>query len=70
MGSLKHADHTRSERGDALLAAAMPKKRPEAKQEPTRRFAQWLASPEGQAAIGCYEVKGKQLFHPSAAVPK
>ena len=35
-----------------------------------QRFAQWLVSPEGQAAIGGYEVAGEQLFHPSAAVPK
>jgi tungstate transport system substrate-binding protein len=47
-----------------------PKKHPEAKQEPARRFADWLASPEGQAAIGAYGVNGEQLFHPSAAAPK
>jgi tungstate transport system substrate-binding protein len=47
-----------------------PKKHPEAKREPARRFADWLASLEGQAAIGAYEVGGEQLFHPSAAAPK
>jgi tungstate transport system substrate-binding protein len=47
-----------------------PKKHPEAKQEAARRFADWLASAEGQAAIGAYRVDGKQLFHPSAAAPK
>jgi tungstate transport system substrate-binding protein len=47
-----------------------PKKHPEAKQAPARRFADWLASPDGQAAIGAYEVNGEQLFHPSAASPK
>jgi tungstate transport system substrate-binding protein len=47
-----------------------PKNHPEAKQEPARRFADWLASPEGQAAIGAYEVNGEQLFHASAAAPK
>jgi tungstate transport system substrate-binding protein len=47
-----------------------PKKHPEAKHQPARRFADWLASPEGQAAIGAYKVKGEQLFHPSAAAPK
>jgi tungstate transport system substrate-binding protein len=47
-----------------------PKKHPQAKQLPARRFADWLASPEGQAAIGAYEIKGQQLFHPSAAAPK
>jgi tungstate transport system substrate-binding protein len=40
------------------------------KQEPARRFADWLASPEGQTAIGAYDVKGEQLSHPSAAAPK
>lgn len=43
-----------------------PKKHPEAKQEPARRFADWLASPEGQAAIGDYKINGEALFHPSA----
>jgi tungstate transport system substrate-binding protein len=47
-----------------------PKKHPEAKHQPARRFADWLASPDGQATIGAYKVKGEQLFHPSAAAPK
>jgi tungstate transport system substrate-binding protein len=47
-----------------------PKKHPEAKQTPARRFADWLLSPEGQDAIGAYRVKGEQLFHPSAATPR
>ncbi len=47
-----------------------PKRHPEAKQQPARRFARWLVSPEGQAAIGGYKVKGEQLFHPSADAPK
>ena len=47
-----------------------PKKHPGAKQEPAHRFADWLVSPEGQAAIGAYKVDGEQLFHPSAAAPK
>lgn len=47
-----------------------PKKHPEAKQQLARRFADWLASPDDQAAIGAYKVKGEQLFHPSAAAPK
>jgi tungstate transport system substrate-binding protein len=47
-----------------------PKKHSEAKQEPARRFADWLASPEGQTAIGAYGVNGEQLFHPSADAPK
>jgi tungstate transport system substrate-binding protein len=47
-----------------------PKRHPEAKQQPARRFALWLVSPEGQAAIGGYKVEGEQLFHPSADAPK
>jgi tungstate transport system substrate-binding protein len=47
-----------------------PQKRPQAKQQPARHFADWLASPEGQAAIGAYRGDGEQPFHPSAAAPK
>lgn len=47
-----------------------PKKHPQAKQGPAHRFARWLVSPEGQAAIGGYKIRGEQLFHPSAAAPK
>jgi tungstate transport system substrate-binding protein len=47
-----------------------PIKHPEAKQEPARRFAGWLVSPKGQAAIGAYEINGEQLFHPSADAPR
>jgi tungstate transport system substrate-binding protein len=47
-----------------------PAKHPVPKQAAARRFAQWLVSPEGQAAIGAYQMEGEQLFHPSAARPK
>jgi tungstate transport system substrate-binding protein len=47
-----------------------PAKHPVPKQALAQRFAQWLLSPEGQAAIGAYKVDGEQLFHPSAAAPK
>jgi tungstate transport system substrate-binding protein len=47
-----------------------PAKHPVPKQALARRFAGWLVSPEGQAAIGAYKVDGEQLFHPSAAAPK
>lgn len=47
-----------------------PVKRPEAKQASARQFADWLTSPEGQTAIGAYEMDGEPLFHPSAAAPK
>lgn len=33
-------------------------------------FADWLVSPEGQQAIGAYQVDGQHLFNPSAASPK
>ena len=42
-----------------------PRNHPEAKQVPAHCFADWLASAEGQAAIGAYK-----LNHPSAAAPK
>jgi tungstate transport system substrate-binding protein len=47
-----------------------PAKHQVPKQALARRFALWLASPEGQAAIGAYKLAGEQLFHPSAAAPK
>ena len=33
-------------------------------------FANWLVSPEGQAAIGAYQVGGERLFNPSAGSPR
>jgi tungstate transport system substrate-binding protein len=47
-----------------------PAKHPVLKQALARLFAEWLLSPEGQAAIGAYKVGGEQLFHPSATTPK
>ncbi len=47
-----------------------PLKHPEAKGEPAQRFADWLTSADGQAAIGAYTLDGEQLFHPSADAPK
>jgi tungstate transport system substrate-binding protein len=47
-----------------------PAKHPVPKQALARRLAEWLVSPEGQAAIGAYKVDGEQLFHPSATTPK
>jgi tungstate transport system substrate-binding protein len=43
-----------------------PQTHPQAKQAPAHRFAAWLASPEGQAAIGGYMIAGQRLFHPEA----
>jgi tungstate transport system substrate-binding protein len=62
--------------GDALLVNRYdvillnPEKHPVPKQALARRFAQWLLSPEGQAAIEAYEIDGEQLFRPSATAPK
>jgi tungstate transport system substrate-binding protein len=47
-----------------------PAKHPEAKQASALRLAEWLRSPEGQAAIGAYTIAGEQLFHPSALSPR
>ena len=43
-----------------------PQTHPQAKQGPAHRFAAWLASPEGQAAIGGYTIGGQRLFHPES----
>jgi tungstate transport system substrate-binding protein len=43
-----------------------PKAHPQAKLEPSRRLADWLAGPDGQAAIAGYTVGGQTLFHPEA----
>jgi len=47
-----------------------PVKHPTVKHAAARQLAEWLTSPEGQAAIGAYTIAGEQLFHPSAASPK
>ena len=41
-----------------------------AKLDAAHRLAEWLAGPQGQAAIGAYRLSGEQLFHPSAAAPR
>jgi len=43
-----------------------PQTHPQAKQAPAHRFALWLTSPEGQAAIAGYTIAGQRLFHPEA----
>jgi hypothetical protein len=64
------AGRRRSETAEPLRFLLDPKKHREAKQEPGHRFADWLASSEGQAAIGAYKINGEQMFHPSAVAPK
>ena len=43
-----------------------PRTHPDAKQVPAQRLADWLASPEGQAAIASYTKDGQKLFQPKA----
>ena len=43
-----------------------PKLHGQAKLDLARQFADWLASPAGQQAIGEYEMSGQKLFHPEA----
>jgi tungstate transport system substrate-binding protein len=47
-----------------------PQKHPAAKLGPAKIFADWLVSPEGQQAIGAYQVNGERLFNPSAEKPR
>jgi len=47
-----------------------PQKHAGAKLAEAKVFADWLVSPEGQQAIGAYQVNGDKLFNPSAASPK
>jgi tungstate transport system substrate-binding protein len=47
-----------------------PRKHGVARLDAGKIFADWLVSPEGQQAIGAYQVDGQQLFHPSATSPK
>jgi tungstate transport system substrate-binding protein len=47
-----------------------PRKHAGEKHAAAKVFADWLVSPEGQQAIGAYQVNGQKLFNPSAAAPK
>jgi tungstate transport system substrate-binding protein len=47
-----------------------PKKHGPARLPEAKVFADWLVSPEGQQAIGAYQVNGEKLFNASAASPK
>lgn len=68
LAALVEGDPKLLNRYDVMLLD--PKKHPEAKQMAARRLADWLTSPQGQAAIGAYQVNGEQLFNPSAAAPR
>jgi tungstate transport system substrate-binding protein len=43
-----------------------PERHPSVKRADGQAFIDWLVSPEGQAAIGAYEIGGEQLFFPNA----
>ena len=43
-----------------------PARHAHVKTEAAQQFIDWLTGPEGQAAIGAYEVEGKRLFTPNA----
>lgn len=47
-----------------------PRKHGPARLAEAKVFADWLVSPEGQQAIGAYQVNGEKLFNASAASPK
>ena len=47
-----------------------PQKHAGAKLGPAKILADWLVSPEGQQAIGAYQVNGERLFNPSADRPR
>jgi tungstate transport system substrate-binding protein len=43
-----------------------PERHPHVKAEAGQAFIDWLISPQGQRAIGSYELRGEQLFFPNA----
>lgn len=47
-----------------------PKKHSEAKLVAAKSLADWLVSPDGQKAIGAYQLGGERLFNPSAGAPR
>jgi tungstate transport system substrate-binding protein len=47
-----------------------PRKHGAARLDTAKVLADWLVSPEGQQAIGAYQMNGEKLFNPSAATPK
>ena len=64
MKILLQGDRRLLNRYDVILLN--PQTHPQAKQAPAHRFAAWLSSAEGQAAIGSYTMAGQRLFHPEA----
>jgi tungstate transport system substrate-binding protein len=46
-----------------------PERHPSVKRADGQAFIDWLVSPEGQAAIAAYTIRGEQLFFPNAGEP-
>jgi len=44
-----------------------PARHPQVKLAAAQRFADWLVSRPGQAAIAAYKINGEQLFFPNAS---
>jgi transposase len=71
-----HSAFSRALEGDPRLInrydliELSPQKHGDAKLATAKAFADWLVSPEGQEAIGAYQVNGQKLFNPSAGSPK
>jgi tungstate transport system substrate-binding protein len=47
-----------------------PRKHGPERLDAARTLADWLIAPEGQQAIGAYQIGGQRLFNPSAGSPK
>ena len=43
-----------------------PARHPHVKKDLAQAFADWVVSPDGQAAIASYKIGGEQLFFPNA----
>ena len=48
------------------VTVVSPKKHPHVNAASARRFAEWLISPAGQAAIDGFTIDGERLFIPNA----
>ena len=56
-------DGLRNQYGVTLVS---PERHPHVKAAPARRFAEWLLSSAGQAAIDGFTIDGERLFIPNA----
>jgi tungstate transport system substrate-binding protein len=51
------------------VIAVSPARYPDINHRGARQFADWITSPEGQAAIAAFRIEGEQVFFPDAAAP-